>query len=184
MVHITFFQAIIAAADMMQKIVPGHLLWWCCWISLPLFFNMINFLQNTHQTHPIAHLWGRDMGCMLGVQGLQPISQLFNCNLNLMEISFCSHLSFRYMIAIKFCTCRNSTAVMTCAKFCSDKIPYNGVSYIKTNFPSNLNYDRKIIHEMGPWIYILPLQLLYYKQHTAKIYHPKPSREAKILSSK
>ena len=34
--------------------------------EVPLY-NMVIFLQNPHNRHLIAHLWGRDMGCLLWV---------------------------------------------------------------------------------------------------------------------
>ena len=36
------------------------------------------------------------------------------------QILFCSHENCDVWIAIKFCTCHNSIAVVTCAKFCSN----------------------------------------------------------------
>ena len=33
-------------------------------------YNAVNFLQNTHNRHPIARPWGRDMGCLLWIQTL------------------------------------------------------------------------------------------------------------------
>ena len=33
-------------------------------------YNVVNFLQNPHNRHPIAYLWGRDMGCLMWVQSL------------------------------------------------------------------------------------------------------------------
>ena len=33
---------------------------WCC-------YNAVNFIQYSHNRHPIAHLWRRDMVCLLGV---------------------------------------------------------------------------------------------------------------------
>ena len=47
--------------------------------------------------------------------------RFFHHNSNLMEISFCSHPCCSEGIAMKFFTW------MTCAKFCSDIMPYNGV---------------------------------------------------------
>ena len=41
---------------------------------------------------------------------------------NLMKISFCSHLSGSKVIAMKVCTCHDSSAVMACGKFCGDMI--------------------------------------------------------------
>ena len=34
------------------------------------FYDTINFLQNPHNRHPIAHLWEQNMGCFLWVQNL------------------------------------------------------------------------------------------------------------------
>ena len=63
--------------------------------------------------------------------------QLFHCNSNLMEISFCSHPSCSNVIAMKFCTWHNSYAVVACAKFHSDfiyMIPYHGVTLKRKSF--------------------------------------------------
>ena len=48
-----------------------------------------------------------------------------HCNSNSMEISFCSHPCCSKVSATKFCIWHDNcaTAVVTCAKFCSNKIP-------------------------------------------------------------
>ena len=53
--------------------------------------------------------------------------RFFHPNSNWMDISFCSHPSCSEVIAMKFCTWHDSPAIMTCAKFCSNILPYNGV---------------------------------------------------------
>ena len=50
------------------------------------------------------------------------------------------------LITMKFCTTHDSCAVVAYENFLAIWL-----SHTKTNFPSNLNYDGKIIHEMGPW---------------------------------
>ena len=50
--------------------------------------------------------------------GARSTNVFFHCNLNLKEISFCSHLRSNKLIATKFCTWYNSCAVVACAKFC------------------------------------------------------------------
>ena len=77
--------------------------------------------------------------------------RFFNCNSNLMEVSFRSHPCGREVIAMRFCTGHHSCAVASAAKFCSDIIPYNGVT-LKTNFSSNLNFEGKIVHEVPRYI--------------------------------
>ena len=67
-----------------------------------------------------------------------------------MEISFCSHQSCIEVITTKFCTWQDSCAVVACAKFCSDMIPYSGVTL--KSFPLNLNYNKKKICEMITWV--------------------------------
>ena len=53
---------------------------------------------------------------------------------------------------MKFCIWHDSCAVMACAKFGSNMmIDTMRWSYTETNFPSNLNYDGKIVREIGPW---------------------------------
>ena len=53
------------------------------------------------------------------------------------------------VIAMKFCIWHDSCAVVACAKCYSATTQW---SYTKTNFPSNLNYDWILIHEMSPWM--------------------------------
>ena len=72
----------------------------------------------------------------------------FHWNSNLKENSFWSHPSCGEVIAMKFCTGHDSCAVLACAKFCSNIIPYNGVTF--KIFHQNLHYNGKIIPEMGP----------------------------------
>ena len=48
-------------------------------------------------------------------------------NSNLMEISFCCHPYCHKVIVMQFCTWHNNCAVVTCAQFCSNMIPHNGV---------------------------------------------------------
>ena len=52
----------------------------------------------------------------------------FQRNSNLLEISFCSHPSGSEVIAMKFCIWHDSSAVVACAKFCSDMITNNWVT--------------------------------------------------------
>ena len=54
--------------------------------------------------------------------------RFFHRSSNSTEKSFCSHPSCSQMIATKSCTWHDSCAVMTCAKFDSDKIHFNGVT--------------------------------------------------------
>ena len=54
--------------------------------------------------------------------------RVFHCISNMMEIWFCSHRSCSQVMARNFCTWHDSYAVVACAKFCSDMIPYNGVT--------------------------------------------------------
>ena len=80
--------------------------------------SKIIFLQTVHKRHSIAHPWEHSMEHPLyvhsliyilhlsmynGVQG--PIQEgFFHRNLNLMEISFCSHPNCNEMIVMKFCS--------------------------------------------------------------------------------
>ena len=52
----------------------------------------------------------------------------FHCNSNLMEMWFFSQASCREVITMKFCTWHDSCAAVTCAKFCSDMIPFDQVT--------------------------------------------------------
>ena len=47
-------------------------------------------------------------------------NDFFACNLNSMETSPCCNSFACHQIATNFCTCHDSTAVVPCAKFCSD----------------------------------------------------------------
>ena len=58
--------------------------WWCKEPGLEDFllqcgavYNAVNFLQNIHETHPIARLSGRGMGCLLCIQPLIDILPQF-----------------------------------------------------------------------------------------------------------
>ena len=53
---------------------------------------------------------------------------IFHHNSNSMEISFHSHPSCCPVNAMKFCTWHDSCAIVACAKFYSNKIPYKGVT--------------------------------------------------------
>ena len=44
---------------------------------------------------------------------------VYHCNSNLMENLFRCNFVHDFQIATKFCTCHDSTAVVSCAKFCS-----------------------------------------------------------------
>ena len=70
-----------------------------------------------------------------------------------MEISICclALANCQKVIVMEFCTLRNGWAVVACAELGRHLIPYDEVT--KTNFPSNLNYDGKNIHEIGPLIH-------------------------------
>ena len=46
--------------------------------------------------------------------------RFFHHNEVSMEVPFCSHPNLDALIATKFCTCHDSTAVVTCAKICSN----------------------------------------------------------------
>ena len=46
----------------------------------------------------------------------------FYHNSNVMDTSFYSHPNSNKVIAIKFCTCHDSCAVVPCAKFCCDLV--------------------------------------------------------------
>ena len=48
--------------------------------------------------------------------------QIFICNSNSMEISPCCNPITDHQIATNFCTYHDSTAVMSCAKFCGDHL--------------------------------------------------------------
>ena len=66
----------------------------------------------------------------------------FHHDSNSMEVSYCSHPSSCQVITMNFCVWHDSCVVMACAKF--------DCNCTKTNFPSNLNYDGRIIREMSP----------------------------------
>ena len=52
--------------------------------------------------------------------------RFFHSNSNKMKILFCSLPNCSKVITMVFCTWHDSCALMACAKFCSDMIPYNG----------------------------------------------------------
>ena len=80
---------------------------------------------------------------------LEPISRkIFHRNSNWMDISLCSHPNCREVIAMKFCTWHDNCVV---PNFVAILCPAITGSRTETNFPSNLNYDGKIVREMGSW---------------------------------
>ena len=49
---------------------------------------------------------------------------------NVIEISNCFSINFKEIITTKFCTCHDSTAVMACAKLCSDQMLGNWIKAV------------------------------------------------------
>ena len=86
----------------------------------------------------------------VGRSGAHITEGFFHHHSNSMENLFCSHPNYSEVIAIKFCTWHNSFTAKACAKFCSNMIPSKGSSYTKTNFPWNLNYNRKKFVKWDP----------------------------------
>ena len=76
---------------------------------------------------------GSRISSPLGVASGPFHEQFFCHNSNLLEISLCLHPRCSEVVTMKFCTCHDSTAVMACAKFCSDIIPSSGVT-LKSTF--------------------------------------------------
>ena len=66
--------------------------------------------------------------------------QFFHRNSNLMDDSFCSHPSCSKMVAMKFCTWHDS---LPCAKFCSNMIPYNGVTWNQFSIKFELQWKNR-----------------------------------------
>ena len=116
----------------------------------------------------------------------------FHPNSNSMELLFCSHLSCRRVIAMKFCTWHDSCAVVACVKFCSNIKYYNGVtwkpifhwiwitmekSFIKWALAHSCDFtlkycgistvfsngDTKILVQSPRYILYLQLDILWYK---------------------
>ena len=54
--------------------------------------------------------------------------RFFHRNSNLIKISFYSPPRCSELIAMKFCTWHDSFAVVACGKFCSDMVPYDGIT--------------------------------------------------------
>ena len=102
--------------------------------------------------------WARLMIWQEASRGiLGPIShKLFlHHNLNSMKLSSLSYPSYSWVIAMKFCTWHDTCGIVAYTIFCNSMIPLKGVT-LKTNFPTNLNSDGKIIFEMSPKAVKLP----------------------------
>ena len=115
----------------------------------------------------------------------EPIPLMFfTHNSNLMANPFRHNFILGYQITTNFCTCHNSTAVVTCAKFCCDYFN-TYLDESEMNFPMNLNhYGLKKLSETGPcstWVTttnILPemvaqlirLQVLYCLEAAPDLY--------------
>ena len=67
-----------------------------------------------------------------------------------MEILFCSHPSCSEVIAMKFCTWHDSSAVVACSEFSSDVITCNGVT-LKPNVHQIWIMMEKIVGEINGW---------------------------------
>ena len=77
-----------------------------------------------------------------------------------METSPCCKCVAGHQIAINICTCHDSTAVVSCTKFCSD--PCSKIEErVERKFPSNLNCDGKTDSETGPWSASLLVTYIY-----------------------
>ena len=107
-----------------------------------------------------------------------------------MEIPCCSGPSCSVGIAMKFCTWHDSCAVMACAKFSSDMMPYNGVtlkpifhqiwimmekSFVKC-VPGLQITQSKVLHIIQPWNYsvikcMLPAVIIAF--HSLQIFCQK-----------
>ena len=92
------------------------------------------FVWGIHRDRWIPHTKGQLRGkcfhlmtssCYIGLAALWP--EVFAIWLVAYIIKM-SHPSCSEVIAIKFCTWHDSCIVVACAKFCSDMIPYNGVT--------------------------------------------------------
>ena len=75
--------------------------------------------------------------------------RFFECNSNSMEISFCSQPSCGQAIIMEFWTWYDSCAVVVRINFLA--IWYTTMGNTEFDLLSNLNYDGKIVPEMGPW---------------------------------
>ena len=69
-----------------------------------------------------------------------------------MENSSSSHPSCREVIAIKSCTWHADCALLAIAKFCSDVMPYNGVTLRLIFHRTWIAMEKKNAHETGPSI--------------------------------
>ena len=75
----------------------------------------------------------------------------FNHNSNSVDILFCCNFIFGHDIAINFCTCHDSTAVVSCAKFCGDfLVSLLEFGWEKNEIPSEYELWWKIVCEMRP----------------------------------
>ena len=104
-----------------------------CWLFvIQIYFRPLVAIcnnDNFKSLHVTRQLYSQCHNCHSMRQNLLqsddqgPISKMiYHCNLNSMEILFCSHPSCSKVITTKFCTWQNY------AKFYSDVIPCNGVA--------------------------------------------------------
>ena len=133
-------------ADIHLKPAIIYKVQWSAVIKYLIFFKMLT-IDTPYLTRK-GEIWGvflRVRGMFFNVQPLHwcimhndwllyketqgPFhKQCFQRNSNLIQISFYCHLDSNKLIATKFCTWHDSRAVMACAKFCSEMIPYNRVT--------------------------------------------------------
>ena len=78
-------------------------------------------------TRPATGQYHHDRYVLLSFWG--PFHErLFHRNSNSMDISFCSDPLYIWGVAMKLYTWHDMSAVVACAKVCSDMMPYNGVT--------------------------------------------------------
>ena len=108
--------------------------WWCflsCFFLIPfpvMFSCCISVAMTRCHPHVRTVVHGVSEGLMAKLTLNMEIcptcgpshSWFLVHNSNMMAVMLCCDLSFGLQIATKFCTCHDSIAVVTCAKFCSD----------------------------------------------------------------
>ena len=67
-----------------------------------------------------------------------------------MEISSCFHPSCKQVLIMKFCAWHGSCTVVACAKFCSEMIPYYGVTS-KPNL-ENCSWNLRLVTLLAKWL--------------------------------
>ena len=101
----------------------------------------------------------------------------FHRKSNLMESLFYSHPSCNQVITLKFCTWHDSCDGMTCAKFCSNMILYNGVTLNQISIKFELQLKNPLQNGPQATISLINVSGLTAKEWAGMIHCMRPANK-------